>query len=102
MLLDHVLGLVQRTGEHELPVQGKGFALERHDIQLCRVVDQRELALWTKHFDQLGEVGVGMGQADHMIDRVQLERFQLMGDRFGVIDDMMRPQLLDPGLGFRP
>ncbi len=102
VLLDHVLGLVQRAGEHELPVHRQRFALERHDIEMLRVIDQRELALWPQHFDDLREVRIGVGQADDVIHRVELKLFQLQGKGSRMVDDMMCPEFADPGLGFRP
>ena len=41
----HVVGLVQRAGEHELPVQAQALALEQPDINGSRIVDEGELAL---------------------------------------------------------
>ncbi|MNZ94598.1 hypothetical protein D3C78_1137110 [compost metagenome] len=101
VLLDHVLGLVQRACEHELPVHRQRFALERHDIEMLRVIDQRELALWAQHFDDLREVRIGVGQADDVIHRVELKLFQLQGKGCRMVDDMMCPEFADPGLGFR-
>ncbi|MNP12183.1 hypothetical protein D3C76_1044060 [compost metagenome] len=58
--------------------------------------------MWTKHFHQLRKVGVGVRQADHIIDGIEPERLQLRRDRLGVVDDMMGTQFLDPRLGLRP
>ena len=102
MLLDHVCGLVQRTGEHQLPVQRQALALELHHIQrLQRVVDQRQTPLRRQALDQLRVVLVGLGQAGDMGDLADANARQFLAQRLAVIDHMMCAQITDPGLGFR-
>ena len=64
-LLGHVRRAEHRPGEHQLPVQRHGLALEERDVELSRVVDQAEAAL---RGDQLGDVGdvlVGLRRREH-------------------------------------
>ena len=45
VLGDHVRGLEDGTGEHELPVETGGFAFERLGVEGGRIVDDADLAL---------------------------------------------------------
>ena len=101
VLGDHVGGLVHRTGEHQLPVQREGFALHGHHVEGLGIVDQCQVTLWLQRFDQFGEAAVGVGQADDVADLADADALELFGNRAGVIDHVVSPQVLDPCLGLR-
>ena len=61
VLLFHVLGLEQRAGKHQLPMDGHGLALERHHIQHFRIVDQPESPLRRDQLDDVFQMIRGVG-----------------------------------------
>jgi len=54
VLLDHVLGFEHGSGKHELPMDRHALAFEGHDIELFRVVDDRQMALRRDGFSDRG------------------------------------------------
>ena len=90
MLGDHIRRCEHRAGKHKFPVQGDAFRLQRHHIEVFRVVNKRQFALRCESGDQLRIVLVGIGQAGDMGHRFNANPRQLVGERFAVIDNMMR------------
>ncbi|CAE6954804.1 conserved protein of unknown function [Ectopseudomonas oleovorans] len=102
VLLDHVLGLVQRAGEHQLPVQRQALALEFHHVQrLHGVVDQRQAALGLQRLDQLLVVLLGLGQAGDVGHLADADARQFLAQRLAVVDHVVGTQFAHPGLGLR-
>ena len=100
MLLDHVRGLEAGAGEHGLPVQGGGFGLELVDVEGRGVVDEGEGALRRDEFDDLGEVLIGVGEADDEFDVLDAEGADLFAEFLGVIDGVVGSVLEHPLLRF--
>ncbi len=95
-LLSQVRGGEHRAGEHELPVDGHALALERHDVELLGVVDQREAALRRDQFGDVGQVPRGLRGAEHEGGCAQAEGLQLRCQRLAVIEDVMGAHALHP------
>lgn len=101
VLVDHILGGVERAGKHQLPVQRKTFAFEQFDIEGFGVVDQTEFSLRLYDFHNLLDVVFGVRKADDVI-RLQFQCGKLLGERLVVINDMVRAHLFYPVLSFLP
>jgi hypothetical protein len=84
-------------------VQRNALALEQADVDRGWIVDQRDLAL---RRNQLGDgvpVVVRLVQRGDVAYRRQAQALDLVIQRFAVVDDVVRAQLLDPlgGVGTR-
>ncbi|SAL00956.1 hypothetical protein AWB76_07886 [Caballeronia temeraria] len=102
VLFDHVRGLVHRAGVHQFPVQRDALGLQDRHVERLGVVDQPKLALRRQHLGDSNQVLVGMGQARHVIYRVNAKAAQLRRHRLRVVDHMVCTELAHPLLCFRP
>lgn len=63
MLLDHVGCFKKGASEHQLPMKRDTFSLELQCIERGRIVDQPELSLRSKTFDELLVMLIGLREA---------------------------------------
>ena len=88
-------GVEHRAREHELPVQRQAFGLELHHVERRgRIVDEADLALRREQLDELVPVPIGLREAGHVRDRVDLpaidQPLHLRGQRLAVVDHRSR------------
>src|SRR6266571_9134666 len=92
MLRDHVARAKQSARKHEFPVERDTLAFELIDVDGLRIIDESELALRGKRFDDLGEMQIGLSEARHVRDVGNADAFQLPRQRLAVVDHVMRPE----------
>lgn len=78
------------------------FLLEERDVEAGRVVDQREPALRSDQLGDLGQMHVGARGGEHDGGRTPAQLLDLARQWLGVVDDMMRAQLVAPGRRLGP
>lgn len=95
-----VWGGEEGAGEHELPVEGDGFALEGHDAEVFGVVDEAEAALGGDELGDGGEVAVAVGGGEDEAGCAEAEGGDLGGEGLVVVYDVVGSALFCPLLGF--
>ena len=78
-----------------------GFALERHHVQNRQIVNQAELTLGRDHLQNLRQMLLGVGQAQHDVYLRQPDGGQLRCHGLAMVDHMVGAQGLHPLAGFR-
>jgi hypothetical protein len=73
-------------------VNGDACALERHDVERRRVIDDTELALRPDQFDDRGVRLVRIGGAKYETGGGETARGHFFDERLAVIQDMMSAQ----------
>ena len=87
---------IQAARVHEFPVQREALALELHDVQIRKVVDQSDSALGRQRGDDVIEMFRGVGQGCRELDARDAERLKLRQEGLAVVDHRMGAELGDP------
>ena len=97
-LLSHVWRAVNGPREHQFMVDGYRLWLERHDVQVLRIVDQAYTALRRDQFGDVADVVAGVRCRKYERRRIEAERLDLGGQRLRMVEDVMSAQHRHPFL----
>ena len=95
MLLDHVLGLEQRAGEHELPAEAERLGLDTVDVYFLRIVDYGNVAAGLDQLDNGREMTLGAVERGDIAGS-DAKLLHLRNQRLPVVDHHIGPHFSHP------